>query len=1601
MADQGAIGRYHDTSTGGTAFVKKHYVRSGWAATRPTVLITNNPSSLGQIAHAENSGYDPLNPEGSDVYLDIYSKFYSGSVLDDVFGKGFHVVTNEYWSVPYYELDSIIYFDTNDFTWPGVDTTEHSSYNVTVGGSFSVGNDGTKLGLGVRSGGSDTVDPRHNWFVFVGWDSPQDQWNRTPGGGTYFKEAWSDLGGNSDPAFGLVSPAQVMLYHHKRNYSYTFIPYIYTDGASVPHVVLSYRKYNAGTNLWGTVVKLTSWTGGPTNPNGLRVLEDSMVAVRSGVDDYVYFVYLAQEWESPYTIANVVDSWVGILIFDAVNASVISHTLVQPGLPAVTAGWLYSNQHPRKTQPQVFTKTDGTHLTQVWLGDMVVKFKWTDATYETPLITFKPLPNLPDVPGYPVANPTYATLVPGWESLEFKNDELFHVLYMVVDDTFTLSWSAGHFQYFYGLLSDVNTDGYHWKPTPQLWMWQIGFWDYWDAVFWSHYGYVGKTILRGYTANRVYSFQSGSRYVRADVDWWTERDLTGEVEITVGASLSILGYVDGPTHCDIELNPTLAKTVDITGRVDRPMIINVIYDDLPAINIVEGEVEITPLLTLYINPDGVAGAPDEVILDIALTLSIDGVTTQITTKETALDSLMWDQDWCEDLMDLINTDRVGQGLAALSLMTAVKLGSLPDISQKHAEDMRNTDTSAEDSTNFPIGWQSYLNDRQPMTTHGGAEISLVMRLNPDYNAVPDTDTQRIIVNDFTFPTAQQVWDLHTATFQAYFREAFSSHTELYFMAGMALGPSINYYSADGNIVYFAFTILDWQSSSGSGGSGGPVEPTPATDTLGMMASYPVLGVEWHEEFLAIVNAQRLRFGLTPYRLPTAYDFINHGDIAQSHSQNMVDVRKFDHNNVAFPVSYQTFTERIGVAQAVNGFGMENIQFSARATYDPSNPAAYDSHHMVVNDTTIYTPQEAFDAWWYSPGHRSNLLRYTEDQDIVSYMGIAIGGAPLYVGGVATGYSSEWNAVYLTHVMLDLQETVMEVLLGVNYEFNGALIEELPITYDLNAYVRVLQQNGGKFSLHVAKTHDGVYGCRVSTQHQGVLQYSLQAGHSANYVGTVPLASAHEADYKIKDTTTVVQMNASPFSVHVAVTHSAPYCPPPNSLRAANVAGYSLFVKVTAEHDSPYWSMLKVAQDHQSPFWGLDTLRASNSASYSMMVRPKAAHDGLYGMLNNVRVGSEGEWDIKNTNHVAAGTTSFWTLSTGTPAPTVSDTYMTVGGRDVRLSDAVIAQSEGSPQWEARMRLANIADYVLIMERDTVVLNLGGESYTLIITGKSLSRNAPPNVDAQVTAKSAIVLKSAPYAAKTDYRYNTPTLASAIVADMIGAVNWEMVDWLIPADRVQLSDAMPLDAANTIVQVVGGVIQCEKDGTVTVRNLFPVAVNKYDISSPDVTLTDDDDTLSVSEEYEFKEGYNKLRIREGEASFGDSIEYEPTEGSLTTGLMRVYPSPWRDTWRVYSTDSITLLTPKGMVSRSEEELVQFADGNASTKFPVFAITNVRWFSDSLGGIGFDAGSKSLSSGNTVNFGYGLAVITYTTQSYDYDVVGTLDTSTLVLMEDEGA
>ncbi|MFI3184385.1 MAG: hypothetical protein QX198_00215 [Methylococcaceae bacterium] len=315
------------------------------------------------------------------------------------------------------------------------------------------------------------------------------------------------------------------------------------------------------------------------------------------------------------------------------------------------------------------------------------------------------------------------------------------------------------------------------------------------------------------------------------------------------------------------------------------------------------------------------------------------------------------------------------------------------------------------------------------------------------------------------------------------------------------------------------------------------------------------------------------------------------------------------------------------------------------------------------------------------------------------------------------------------------------------------------------------------------------------------------------------------------------------------------------------------------------------------------------------------------------------------------------------------------------TSARVSCDEGQPVWLAEFTLANLESYARTKLRDVIELDVMGEVYRLCVDSRNVTRTLGA-VDYTIGAMSPLGFLDAPWAAETTIHYaeaiDAQTAAEAILGS---AVSWNLPTWTIPAGALSMANVTPLQAAKSIVEAVGGVIESFPNGDINCRLRDPVNVPDYAAAAVDQYFTDHD-WVSVSSIDAPAKGFNRVTISNStatQAGNSDRLESIPDPADPRRALIRAYLSPQRAVDLVHTGAAETVIIGKGIVIRTESAVIEFIDGKATLPFPALALTGFVWQHADLGIIAVDGSSATASLG-----GYSLAAITYTVQTTDWDV-----------------
>lgn len=413
--------------------------------------------------------------------------------------------------------------------------------------------------------------------------------------------------------------------------------------------------------------------------------------------------------------------------------------------------------------------------------------------------------------------------------------------------------------------------------------------------------------------------------------------------------------------------------------------------------------------------------------------------------------------------------------------------------------------------------------------------------------------------------------------------------------------------------------------------------------------------------------------------------------------------------------------------------------------------------------------------------------------------------------------------------------------------------------------------------------------------------------------------------------------------------------------------------IGGETPSPF-----IAVSHQAAY-ALDVSRVRHEAPYSLDVS-RVRHRAVYGLrVDGVH---QAIYDLSLRDPVRVRHRGGYSILADYSLQSIANQPELVhAGRVIGINAATLSCDEDSPVWIASVEVANLSDFALMQIGDALTLTLGIETFALVVDGKTMSRGGPAQRQHQITAVSPLALLETPFAAEISYQAAATMSAEAAVEYFIGAVDWQLPTWLIPAAALVFEAVTPLMAARSIVSAIGGVIESNPDGTVVCRPRHPVSVPDYEAATPDHQLFDSD-VISSAAQIAPVRGFNRVTVANEVESGGgsgspDRLEYVGTDS--ISGVVRAYPNPVRAVDLVHTGNPATTISAVGTVSRQETETVEFVSGRASTQYPVAAIVSTTWRAADLGTV--TASGNALSSSVE---GYSLLEITYTVESVNWNV-----------------
>jgi len=405
------------------------------------------------------------------------------------------------------------------------------------------------------------------------------------------------------------------------------------------------------------------------------------------------------------------------------------------------------------------------------------------------------------------------------------------------------------------------------------------------------------------------------------------------------------------------------------------------------------------------------------------------------------------------------------------------------------------------------------------------------------------------------------------------------------------------------------------------------------------------------------------------------------------------------------------------------------------------------------------------------------------------------------------------------------------------------------------------------------------------------------------------------------------------------------------IRAAHTAAYGF--RACAAHAAPYGIATVQRVAHAAPYMLAAQGRVAHAAVYDLavLVRRRLRLDARYALTaNTVQVITEGP-------------------------------YITAGARRMEVLEASVSTEADNIYWTARIALASMNDFYSLVRGDSIVLNIQGDEWTLIVDSLSKNRGGRAQASFEITALSPASLLMDEPITKTW----PATGAQAIVEELVGPVDWQIIDWMVPADRLSAVNTPSGEVAKQVVETAGGVLESMPDGSLRVRYLYPVSLPAVPGATVQQTLLEDADVVNLRDSFVRKRIFNSITLSDEATDFGYlQAERDPFQQDDILSAEQQRYVVWLDskTSIVDTVLSDGTLQDLGERFDTFEETITFGNTNkASVQKPIYGDLQWTWYGAGLGDLQVGSDERSVVAEQS---GIAMALVSYTSKARVFGV-----------------
>lgn len=348
----------------------------------------------------------------------------------------------------------------------------------------------------------------------------------------------------------------------------------------------------------------------------------------------------------------------------------------------------------------------------------------------------------------------------------------------------------------------------------------------------------------------------------------------------------------------------------------------------------------------------------------------------------------------------------------------------------------------------------------------------------------------------------------------------------------------------------------------------------------------------------------------------------------------------------------------------------------------------------------------------------------------------------------------------------------------------------------------------------------------------------------------------------------------------------------------------------------------------------------------------------------------------------------WSLLDDAAVYTPAAPTVTVRGQVLTVKDLDVSLEEGEVFWKCELELPDPDRQLSLFGPDEPFsVTLGTDVYDFIRQEPRYARDSAVERKASILGISPSAVHGRERAVLVTKTWKDATLASSILAELFGddaPVLDGVLDWSVPADRLSVQNASPIEVAQQLARATGATLQAAPSGALSIRYLWPVAVPFLETATEDHVFDDARDVYTLSERVSLDRIVNRVRVLDvAEGAEGLlAAEIDSREDGYNAGRTSFSPGE-SPALLIFAGERVTLdsvrasagnIAPLPAGEMDVTETLTFAGATeASLRYPTAALDAYTW-------LGNDLGAPELADETTVRIaaaGVGMLKVTYTT------------------------